>query len=397
MLMADIPRDIELTTGQVAAMLGLPLSRVRFWVRYGLVRPAREVNHTYLFTSEGVERLRYVAARRAAGVPLGQIGRELAGFAWQTPRPAPVDEPAGAGAFSSQTPTERPITDSQRFADVQQFTGDRSTPNRSPHFLVLANQKGGVGKTTSTVNIGAALAQLGQRVLVVDWDPQANASQALGLSPHETETSPSIFDCVSEEAASLRQVIRPTAMPGLDLAPANIQLSGLELDLAHKLGREFTLRTIFHREPLPYDWVIIDTPPTLGLITINALVAGEMVVIPAQAEYLSLEGVRQLVNTVGVVRERLNPSLTLVGVLITMYDGRDPIAPVIRRRVEEVFGERVFLAVIPRSAKVVEAQMYGSPLPLFDPTGAATAAYQEVARLLITGSWTPEPWPSSRR
>ncbi|MBE3576327.1 MAG: AAA family ATPase [Limnochordales bacterium] len=368
--MAEIPRDIELTTGQVAALLGLPLSRVRFWVRYGLVQPVREVNHTYLFNSEAVERLRYVAARRAAGVSLAQIRREVAALAWQAPQPAP-------------SATHQLVTGSQ-WATERQLTA-RPTAGGTPRFLVLANQKGGVGKTTSSVNIGAALAELGQRVLVVDWDPQANASQALGLSPQETEKAPSVFDCVSEKASSLQEVIRPTAVPRLDLAPANIQLSGLELDLAHKLGREFTLRTICHREPLPYDWVIIDTPPTLGLITINALVAGEMVVIPVQAEYLALEGVRQLVNTVGVVRERLNPALKLVGVLITMYDGNDPIAPVIRRRVEEVFGKHVFLAVIPRSAKVVEAQMYGQPLNLFAPQDPATGAYREVARMLMTG------------
>lgn len=384
---ADSDATQEFTTAQVAAMLDLPLSRLRFWVRSGLVRPVREVNHTYLFSIDGVERLRYVAERRRAGAPIEQVRRELAAWSWNRPQPHPWPGPV------DQPPAGEQVTGGA------QPDGVETGRTRTPRFVVLANQKGGVGKTTSAINLGAALAELGHRTLIIDWDPQANASQALGLTHRELEQGPSVFDCVAGERereregererlglpVELPQVIRPTALRGLELAPANIQLSGLELELAHRLGREFTLRTICRRNALPYEVVIIDTPPTLGLITVNALVAGEVVVIPVQAEYLSLEGVRQLVHTITIVRDRLNPDLRIGAVLITMYDASttpDPLAASIRRRIESVFGGRVLTEVIPRSPQVVAAQMQGVPLALFDPAGAATLAYRRIAEKL---------------
>jgi chromosome partitioning protein len=356
--------SMEWTTAQIAARLPAPIATVRYWVRCGLVTPFKQVRHTYLFTDSDYERFQYIHQRRQAKVSIDQIRRELSLFSWQR--------------LAEQN---RPATDENVVTEHTSQSSEQTA--RSPRVLVLANQKGGVGKTTSSINLGAALAEQGYRALIIDWDPQANASQALGLTHDETETGPSVFDCVKQQELRLTEVIRTTQMTGLDLAAANIQLSGLELDLANAIDRESVLRSICERQPLQYDFVIIDTPPTLGLITVNALVAGEWVVIPVQTEYLSLEGVRQLIHTIGIVRERLNPALKLVAVLITMYNETEPLAESMRKRILEVFGERVITTIIPRSTHVIEAQMQGIPIAMYEPTSPVTQSYREVAAALV--------------
>lgn len=351
---------MEWTTGQVATSLGVPLTTIRYWIRRGLVAPASKAGSTYLFTSEDLERFCYIHRRRQEGVGLTTIQRELSLLS-----PSEVES-------TPQSPSVRLLHEKM------------DPPSSQLHVLVLANQKGGVGKTTSAINLGAALVKLGKRVLLVDWDPQANASQALGLTHWQTEGGPSVFDCVHDEQLKLSEVIRHTKLPGLDLAPANIQLSGLELDLASSIGREAALHTILGRQRLSYDYVVIDTPPALGLITVNALVAGQWVIIPVQAEYLSLEGVRQLMNTMDIVRRRLNPDLRLLAVLITMFDDTEPLAASVRLRIEEVFDERVPTVCVPRSSQVIEAQIRGIPLAMMAPTSPVVVAYERLASKILT-------------
>ncbi|HHT28381.1 MAG TPA: AAA family ATPase [Firmicutes bacterium] len=355
--------SMEWTTAQIAARLSVPVATVRYWVRCGLVTPFKQVRHTYLFTDSDFERFQYIHQRRRAKVSIAQIRRELSLFSWQ-------------GLTEQKRPVPQDLASQHTDRNVEQTA-------RSPRVLVLANQKGGVGKTTSAINLGAALAEQGYRALIIDWDPQANASQALGLTHDETENGPSVFDCVKQQELRLTEVIRSTQMTGLDLAAANIQLSGLELDLANAIDRESVLRSICDRQPLEYDFVIIDTPPTLGLITVNALVAGEWVVIPVQTEYLSLEGVRQLMHTIGIVRQRLNPALKLVAVLITMHNEAEPLAESMQQRISAVFGERVITTIIPRSVHVVEAQMQGIPIAMHQPESPVTRRYSEVAASLV--------------
>lgn len=357
----DSHDEVELTTAQIAAELALPLATVRHWVRRKLVSPQREVSHTYLFSQADLEKFRYIKERRQTGVGLEQIRHELSWFSWSKPDRQPTPPVAFLDTRASQDQT-------------------------GPRMLVLANQKGGVGKTTSSINLGASLVELGHQVLIIDWDPQANASQALGLTHLQTEHGPSVFDCVHDEQLRLTQVIRPTKLPGLDLASANIQLSGLELDLANSIGRESVLRSICERQPLPYEYVIIDTPPTLGLITLNALAASEWVVIPVQAEYLSLEGVRQLINTMDIVKRRLNPRLTLAAILITMFSDTEPFAASIRHRIESAFGNKVPTICVPRTPQVVEAQMRGVPLVMLDRDSEAARAYRQLAAVLTGAS-----------
>lgn len=355
---------MEWTTAQIASRLPAPIATVRYWVRCGLVTPSKKVHHTYLFTDSDFERFQFIHQRRQANISIAQIRRGLSLFSWQ--RLAEQNKPAASRCIAV-VPTI--------------YSSEQTTS--SPRIIVLANQKGGVGKTTSAINIGADLAEQGYRTLIIDWDPQANASQALGLTHVETENGLSVFDCVKQQELLLTEVIRSTHMAGLNLAAANIQLSGLELDLANAINRESVLRCICQRQLLDYDYVIIDTPPTLGLITVNALVAGEWVVIPVQTEYLSLEGVRQLIHTIEIVRQRLNPTLKLVAVLITMFNDTEPLADTIRQRILEVFGERVITAIIPRSAHVMEAQMQGVPITMHQPKSLVTLRYREVATALV--------------
>lgn len=255
--------------------------------------------------------------------------------------------------------------------------------------IVAANQKGGVGKTTSTVNMAAALAQLGQRVLVVDLDPQGNASTALNVE--HLQGTPGTYELLVEGAALKDVAVPAPEIPGLDVVPATIDLAGAEIELVSIVAREARLRKALDADPRVgdasagedrWDYVLIDCPPSLGLLTINALVAGAEVMIPIQAEYYALEGLGQLLKTVDMVRAHLNPNLAVSSILITMYDARTRLAAGVAEEVREHFGDQVLRTYIPRSVRVSEAPSYGQTVMTYDPGSPGALSYLEAAKEL---------------
>ena len=252
--------------------------------------------------------------------------------------------------------------------------------------ITVANQKGGVGKTTSTVNLGVALALYGLRTLVIDLDPQGNASTALGVE--HTVGTPSIYDALVGES-TLAEVVHPTtASPVLSCVPATIDLAGAEIELVSVVAREHRLRRAIEAyvhglppEQRPH-YVLIDCPPSLGLLTLNALVAGDEVLIPIQCEYYALEGLGQLLNNIDLVRQHLNPGINVRTILLTMYDGRTKLADQVADEVRNHFGDLVLPAVIPRNVRVSEAPGYGQSVLTYDPGSRGSTSYVEAARQL---------------
>ena len=252
------------------------------------------------------------------------------------------------------------------------------TPSQGTQVRVLAvmNQKGGVGKTTTTVSVAASLAARGVRVLLVDLDPQGNASVGLGVRISEEE--PAVYDALLADV-SLQQAIRHTAYPLLDVVPSSIDLAGAEVELVALDNRDQRLGEALITVAGSYDVVLIDCPPSLGLLTVNALAAADHVSVPIQCEYYALEGLRQLLTTVTRVTQSLNPTLSLGGVVLTMYDGRTNLAQNVVDEVREHFGEQVFASVIPRSVRLAEAPSYGEPIRVFDPESRGATAYEALA------------------
>lgn len=244
--------------------------------------------------------------------------------------------------------------------------------------IVVANQKGGVGKTTTTVNIAASLALHGARVLVIDLDPQGNASTALGID-HHAEV-PSIYD-VLVESKPLSDVVQPVVeVEGLFCAPATIDLAGAEIELVSLVARESRLDRAIKAYEQPLDYILIDCPPSLGLLTVNALVAGAEVLIPIQCEYYALEGLGQLLRNVELVRGHLNPKLHVSTILLTMYDGRTRLASQVADEVRSHFGNEVLRTSIPRSVRISEAPSYGQTVLTYDPGSSGALSYLEAAR-----------------
>jgi chromosome partitioning protein len=246
-----------------------------------------------------------------------------------------------------------------------------------PRVLSVANQKGGVGKTTSTVNLAAALAQHGARVLVVDLDPQGNASTAFGVE-HRAGT-PSIYNVLVAGRDLAEVAVEVPDVPNLFCAPATIDLAGAEIELASMVARESRLAKALEAS-IPYDFVFVDCPPSLGLLTVNALVAAQEVLIPIQCEFYALEGLSQLLRTLDLVRSHLNPTLHVSTILLTMYDGRTRLAEQVAQEVRTHFGELVLGPTIPRSVRISEAPGYGQTVMTYDPHSRGALAYVEAAR-----------------
>ncbi|MDE5594280.1 MAG: AAA family ATPase [Muribaculaceae bacterium] len=246
--------------------------------------------------------------------------------------------------------------------------------------IAIANQKGGVGKTTTTINLAASLAHEGKKVLIVDADPQANATSGYGIDPR-TMTS-SIYECLVEGYPIDGSQVK-TCMEGLELVGSNINLAGAEIELINKPGRENVLRNLLRPVAEKYDYVLIDCSPSLGLITVNALTAADSVIIPVQAEYFALEGISKLMNTIRIIKSRLNPQLEIEGFLLTMYDARLRLANQIYEELKSYFGDMVFDTVIPRNIRLSEAPSHGLPAILYDAESRGATSHTLLAKEII--------------
>lgn len=243
--------------------------------------------------------------------------------------------------------------------------------------VALANQKGGVGKSTTAINLAASLALHGHRILLIDLDPQGNASSGLGVERGAIETS--IYDVLLKET-SLEDAVEPTSVRNLFVVPATIDLAGAEIELVSVLSRETRLKQAIADTGGDYEYVFIDCPPSLGLLTVNALTAADEVVIPIQCEYYALEGLSQLLRNIQLVTSNLNPDLTVGGVVLTMYDGRTRLSKDVAQQVRDYFGDVAYRTVIPRSVRLSEAPSYGEPIEAFDPMSRGAIAYRQLGR-----------------
>jgi len=244
--------------------------------------------------------------------------------------------------------------------------------------IALANQKGGVGKTTTSINLGAALAQAGQRVLLVDIDAQGNATSGSGVD--KSALTVDSYDVIVEQTP-LHDVIVPT--DNYDLVPATIQLSGAEIELSNKEKREYRLKTALEKVRDDYDFILIDNPPALGLLTVNAFTAADAILIPVQTEFYALEGLGQLLNTIELVRQQFNPELDVAGILLTMYDGRTNLAKQVAQEVRNYFDDKVYETIIPRTVRLSEAPSYGQAIIDFDPRSVGAQVYNDLAQEVL--------------
>jgi chromosome partitioning protein len=246
--------------------------------------------------------------------------------------------------------------------------------------ISIASQKGGVGKTTTAINLGACLAQENKRVLVVDIDPQGNATSGLGVNGNDQRQT--TYEVLIGQA-EVGEAIMPTGLSTLDLMPAGQRLSGAEVELVGMMARETRLKTCLTKVRDEYDYVFIDSPPSLGLLTINSLTASDSVLIPLQCEYLALEGLTQLIGAIRLVQDHLNPSLRIEGVLLTMFDARVNLSQQVADEARKFFAERVYKAVIPRNVRLSEAPSFGKPIVLYDPHSSGAESYRELAREVL--------------
>ncbi len=249
-----------------------------------------------------------------------------------------------------------------------------------PRLLAVCNQKGGVGKTTTTVNVATALAAVGKRVLLIDLDPQGNASTGLGVK--RSNIRKSAYDLIFEEDLNPAELAVTTKVPNLFVLPSSIHLSGAEIELVTTKRREYRLREALRR-PMPYDYVLIDCPPSLSLLTLNALVAADAIIVPLQCEFYALEGLSHLVKTIDRVKATFNPALDIHGVLLTMFDPRNRLSGAVADDVREFFGDKVYKTVIPRNVRLSEAPSYGLPAIVYDMKCVGSQAYIQFASEII--------------
>ncbi|WP_245709282.1 ParA family protein [Rhodococcus tukisamuensis] len=284
-----------------------------------------------------------------------------------------ADGDHGVGDEENLGPTGRPL----RFVPEPQPLGSHGPAK----VIAMCNQKGGVGKTTSTINLGASLAECGRKVLLVDLDPQGALSAGLGVAHHDLELT--VHNLLVEPRVSIDEVLMRTRVENLDLLPSNIDLSAAEIQLVNEVGREQTLGRVLHPVLDRYDYVLIDCQPSLGLLTVNALACAEGVIIPMECEYFSLRGLALLNDTVEKVRDRLNPRLEMSGIVVTMFDARTLHARDVMSRVVEVFGDLVYDTVVNRTVRFPETSVAGEPITTWAPKSGGAQAYRALAREVI--------------
>jgi chromosome partitioning protein len=285
------------------------------------------------------------------------------------------------------TPTVLGSPSDLREADSVIGSGPPRIARDLPRIMAIANQKGGVGKTTTAVNLGACLADLGFRTLVIDLDPQGNASSGLGLNVRDLKVS--MYDVLLHEAG-IEDCVEPAALRNLFIAPANLDLAGAEIELVPAFSRELKLRNALRDVRYDYDYLLIDCPPSLGLLTINALAAATEVLVPIQCEYYALEGLGQLLRNVDLVQKNLNPALEVSTMVLVMYDARTKLADQVAQEVREHFTERVCRTIVPRTVRLSEAPSFGQPIISFDPTSRGAIAYRELAKEVSGGGTAPK-------
>jgi chromosome partitioning protein len=246
--------------------------------------------------------------------------------------------------------------------------------------IAIVNQKGGVGKSTTAINLGASLAEQGRKVLIVDIDPQGNATSGLGLEKSDLEYS--IYDALINDTP-LNKIIKPTGHDDFYILPANIDLAGAEIELVSIMSRESRLKKKIKESNIDFDYIFFDCPPSLGLLTLNALTASDHIIVPIQCEYYALEGLGQLMQTVELVQSNLNPDLTLLGVVLTMNDARTNLSSQVIEEVKKYFGKDVFNTIIPRNVRLSEAPSFGEPIVTYDPSSRGAKAYKDLAKEVI--------------
>jgi len=298
----------------------------------------------------------------------------------------PVGSTTAAPGWSTSAP-EEPVTDTPAAPEVvapaPQVEVRRSRPIPAlPRIIAIANQKGGVGKTTTTVNLGACLADIGYRVLVVDLDPQGNASTGLGINIRGLQSS--MYDVMLSDVP-IEDCVEASSVRNLFVAPASLDLAGAEIELVPAFSRELRLKQALHEVREDYDYVLIDCPPSLGLLTINGMAAATEVLVPIQCEYYALEGLGQLLRNVGLVQKNLNPTLEVSTIVLVMYDARTKLSDQVASEVREHFGDKVCRIVIPRTVRLSEAPSFGQPIIAFDPTSRGAVAYRELAKEVSGG------------